>query len=195
MKLVRFVGWSLLAAAAAFAQDAPELKAKTWEAGIFAGSSYGLDSYRAMGGANVGYGVTKVIFPYAEFSYLPGIAREERLSSTVINRFSLPISDFHGGLHLRVPIPGRVVPYAIIGAGMIHIGSGNGTQETTIDNRVFATPLPIPSSTEFAVNFGGGARIYIKERWGIRIEAKAYKPTGRFTDVFGRVAGGLFWQF
>ena len=194
MKTIR--NFTLLAALAAFnvafAQDAPEVKAHTWEVGTFGGSSFGLDSFRVMGGANVGYAVTKVVFPYAEVSYLPGIARRENVGNSTID-YKLPITDFHGGLHLRAPIPGsRFVPYGIIGFGMVRVGGGAGKKTT--DGRPAGDSL-ISSSTEFATNFGAGARIYVTERWGFRIEAKAYKPTGRFTDVFGRVAGGLFWQF
>jgi opacity protein-like surface antigen len=176
---------TILSGAAANAQDAPEVKAKTWEVGTFAGSSFGLDKYRVMGGANVGYAITKHIFPYAEVSYLPGIGRRETGAGSTID-YELPVTDFHGGVHLRFTKPGwRFVPYGIIGVGMIRIGEGSGKRRQA-DGR---------ASTEFASNFGAGARVYITERWGFRVEAKVYKPTGRFTDVFGRVAGGLFWQF
>lgn len=186
----------VLGSTAVWGQDAPEVKAKTWEVGTFLGSSFGLDSYRVMGGANVGYAITKVIFPYAEVSYLPGIARTEQVASDIKVSYKLPITDFHAGLHLRAPIPGsRFVPYGIIGAGMIRVGEGDGDRTQIINGVPDVRRVTYPGSNEFAVNFGGGARFYITERWGIRFEAKAYKPSGRFTDVFGRVAGGLFWQF
>ena len=191
-KTIRFLSIAVLVAGAAAAQDAPEVKANTWEIGTFAGSSFGLDNFRVMAGANAGYAVTKVLFPYAEVSYLPGIARRETFGRTQVN-YELPMTDFHAGLHLRAPIPGkRFVPYGIIGFGLIRIGSGVGKSTT---DGVPGNDISISSSTEFATNFGGGARVYVTERWGFRVEAKAYKPTGRFTDIFGRVAGGLFWQF
>lgn len=186
------VGLFCLALSSASAQDAPEVKAKTWEVGTFAGSSFGLDKFRVMGGANVGYAITKHIFPYAEVSYLPGIGRRETGPGSTID-YELPVTDFHGGVHLRLTKPGwRFVPYGILGVGMIRVGAGTGTRKQA-DGRV--STVSIVSSTEFASNFGAGARVYVTERWGFRVEAKVYKPTGRFTDTFGRVAGGLFWQF
>jgi hypothetical protein len=184
-------GLVIVFATACFAQDAPEVKAKTWEVGTFAGSSFGLDKFRVMGGGNVGYAITKHIFPYAEVSYLPGIGRRDTLPTSTID-YELPVTDFHGGVHLRLTRPGwSFVPYGIVGFGMIHTGGGTGTRKLSDGSTV---PVSISSSTDYATNFGAGARYYITERWGIRVEAKVYKPTGRFTDVFGRVAAGLFWQ-
>jgi hypothetical protein len=169
-------------AAMAQAQDVPTVKEKTVEVGAFGGTSLGLDKYRFMGGANVGYGITKVIFPYAEVSYFPGIERTEG-----ITRYKFSVTDFHGGLHLRAPIAGsRVVPYGIIGVGMLRFGETKRT--------VAGVTSPDDGSTDFAVNGGGGVRIYVTERFGFRFEGKFYKPTGRFSDPFGRIVGGIFFQ-
>lgn len=166
----------------AVAQDVPTVKEKTVEVGVFGGTSIGLDKYRFMGGANVGYGVTKVIFPYAEVSYFPGIQRKDGGT-----QYEVPVTDFHGGLHLRVPIAGkRVVPYGIIGLGMLRFGN---------TKRTFAgVSQSVEGSSDFAVNGGGGVRVYVTERFGFRFEGKIYKPTGRFSDPFGRIVGGIFFQ-
>jgi hypothetical protein len=55
-------------------------------------------------------------------------------------------------------------------------------------------PFPVPARTDFAVNFGGGLRFYLSERFGMRLEAKGYKPTGTYTDMFGKVEVGFFYQ-
>jgi len=175
-----FVGLGV--AAMMVAQDVPTVKEKTVEVGAFGGTSIGLDKYRFMGGGNVGYGITKVIFPYAEVSYFPGIQRKDGSSL-----YEVPVTDFHGGLHLRAPIPGsRVVPYGIIGVGMLRFGD---TKRTFL-----GISQSVAGSTDFAVNGGGGVRIYVTERFGFRFEGKIYKPTGRFPDPFGRIVGGIFFQ-
>ena len=84
-----------------------------------------------MGGGNLSYGVSRYVLPYVEYSYFPGIRREDTISlggnQTARYTFDIPVSDFHGGLHLRVPIGGsRVVPYAVIRAGGLRI---HGTTE------------------------------------------------------------------
>jgi hypothetical protein len=58
------------------------------------------------------------------------------------------------------------------------------------------TPLPlsVPGGSDFALNTGGGISFYLGQRLGFRVEAKAYKPTGDFSDVFGKVEGGFFFQ-
>ena len=66
---------------------------------------------------------------------------------------------------------------------------------TTNSNTPPPPPIRVGASSDFAVNFGGGARYYVSQRWGMRLEGKAYKATGRFDDVFGKLEIGLFYQF
>ena len=42
---------------------------------------------------------------------------------------------------------------------------------------------------------GAGIRYYPKEHLGFRVEFKAYKPTGTYTNPFYRVAAGFFYGF
>jgi hypothetical protein len=51
-----------------------------------------------------------------------------------------------------------------------------------------------PAGTDRAINFGGGIRYYISQRFGMRVEAKGYKPSGEFTETFGKVEAGFFFQ-
>jgi hypothetical protein len=177
---------------AATAQDAPVVRTGNIEVGGFVGASYGIDEFRVMGGGNVAYALTRHIMPYVEYSYFPRLDRTVTDAGTRFN-YSFPLNDFHAGVHLRVPIrESRIVPYGVFGLGGIHAPASRVSvvfpDGTRIDNR------PVPSSTDFAVNFGGGLRYYLNERFGFRVEAKAYKPTGNFTDVFGKVEGGFFFQ-
>jgi hypothetical protein len=177
----------------------PAVRQGSFEVGGFIGSSFGLDHYQVMGGGNVSYGVTKYLLPYVEYSYFPGIERQSSgtfpttgASYTVSQ--AIPFSDFHGGVHIRIPIrESRLVPYAVIGFGGLksYARTGSATfQGVTI-------PLSFPSETDFAVNGGGGLRYYIGQRYGVRFEAKVYKPYGGstgFNDPFGKVEFGFFFQ-
>jgi hypothetical protein len=187
---------------AAFGQSAPHLSSNTFELGGFAGSSYGVDSWRVMGGGNITYGITRHILPYAEFSYFPGINRELEGTFTSTGQpyslvFSVPITDFHGGVHIRLPIrESRVVPYLVFGMGLLR--SSETDYRATFrypDGTSDETSGSVPSSNDFAINTGGGLRYYLNQRLGFRVEAKVYKPTGAFTNPFGKVEGGFFIQF
>jgi hypothetical protein len=142
-----------------------------------------------MGGSNFSYAVHRVVMPYAEYSYFPGIQRELKTPSGTA-RFSVPLSDFHGGVHIRFPLgQSPVVPYAVGGVGGLRYRDTN-IRVTFPDG--FALNDTVKGSTDFAVNFGGGLRFYTKEKVGFRFEAKVYKPTGTYTTPFYKVEGGVF---
>ena len=186
------VAAGLLTLPAAWGQQkdvAIPLKGDT-EIGGFIGSSYGLDSWRVMGGGNFAYAVHRVVMPYVEYSYFPGIQRQLSTPSGKAN-FSVPLSDFHGGVHLRIPLgQSPVVPYAVAGFGAIRY------QDTAVKINFpdgFVLSDTIKGATDFAANFGGGLRFYTREKVGFRFEAKVYKPTGTYTTPFYKVeAGGFF---
>lgn len=179
------------------AQDVPHVTRTDTEIGAFAGASYGIDKFRFMGGANIARAVGhRFVMPYAEFSYFPGIGRREPASGGSQREYEVPLYDFNGGIHLRFPVHERYfVPYGVLGAGVIHSPE---TRVTIIDpgppQQVFPN-LRVAGQTDFAVNVGGGIRFYLASKVGLRIEAKIYRPTGTFTDVFGKVVGGIFYQF
>lgn len=191
-----------LATVSLFGQSAPHLSPHTFEVGGFVGSSYGLDEFRVMGGGNITYGINKYVLPYAEFSYFPGIPREQKGTFPTTGQqfrlqFAVPISDFHGGVHIRLPIrESRVVPYLVAGAGLLHTYKSSVTARFDVPVAGLQTQnLDIPSATDPAVNFGGGLRFYTTQRFGMRVEGKAYKPLGDFKGVFGKMEVGFFFQF
>jgi len=162
------------------------------EVGGFIGGSYGLDSWRVMGGGNVAYALTRYIMPYGEFSYLPGISRQISNSNGNVN-YDVRLIDFHGGVHIRFPLgQSKTVPYAVAGAGIIHSGK---TPITVAFPDGFTVSDTIAASTDFAVNFGAGLRYYATERLGFRVEGKVYKPTGTYTTPFYKIEVGVFFQF
>jgi len=182
-------------------QGVSVVRSGSFEIGGFAGASYGVDDFRAMGGANVTYAINKWILPYAEYSYFPGVARKLQTTIpgtgiTATGTFSLPLSDFHGGVHIRIPIrESPIVPYLVAGVGALHHFEKPVTfTYTGADNLQHTLNSSDPAGTDFAFNVGGGIRYYISQRFGLRVEAKAYKPNSSFTDVFGKVEGGFFFQ-
>ena len=188
----------------AFAQDVPSVKSGNLELGLFGGESYGLDRFRPMGGANIAYGLSRALYPFAEVSYLPGILRTVQVptgTTTSFQQYNVNMTDFHAGLHIRLPRPeSRLVPYAVVGAGMIH-----GSQSTaTLYNvgslgEVVPVPLQVASSVNFALDFGAGLRFFFNERLAMRVEVKGFKPTSAPAPlqpkVFYRFAIGPVFQF
>ncbi|MFN0172950.1 MAG: hypothetical protein ACKV22_41765, partial [Bryobacteraceae bacterium] len=161
------------------------VRAGSFEVGPFLGASYGIDKFRVMGGGNLTYGINKWILPYVEYSYFPGIRRSESVAIPGTNRigtrsYDVPLSDFHGGVHLRLPIrESPVVPYLVFGLGALI--NNSRTVSATLEDAagVFTIPsFQVPGQSDFAVNTGGGFRFYMSQRFGFRVEAKAYKPTG-----------------
>ena len=170
---------------------APPMRPGNIEAGGFIGGSYGIDNWRVMGGGNVSYALTRIFVPYAEVSYFPGIDRQ---LSTPLGKadFSVPITDVHGGVHIRFPIgQSRIVPYAAAGAGVIH--SGNAPVKVIFPDGTTLNDT-VSGSSNFAVNFGGGLRFYTQQGSGMRFEAKVYKPTGVYTAPFYKVEVEFFFR-
>jgi hypothetical protein len=175
------------------------------EVNVFGGLSYGLDSWRGSFGGNYAYAFNKYVMTYGEYSYFPGISRsigETRNSAgNVISTggvVSIPFQDVHGGVHLRLPVfpEKRIVPYLAGGLGWLGAKESGSLQVR--QGNVFV-PFPYEfESRGFAVNGGGGMRFYLSGngRFGIRLEAKVYKPTsGDNTSPFGKISLGIFYQF
>ena len=191
-----------LSGVSAVAQPAPIIRKGVTEVGGFVGASYGIDQTRVMGGGNVVYSLTRTLMPFGEVSYFPGIGRTQSVTGIpgATESFSIPLTDFNFGFHLRIPIPkSRIIPYGVISFGGIHTPQRNVT--ATFPNpaspgQVITTPpFQVSASTDFAVSGGAGLRYYATERLGFRVEFKAYRPTGTYTDAFYRVTGGFFYQF
>ena len=166
------------------------------ELGLFTGAVIppGGGDVKMGGGANYAYAINKYLYPYGEFSVLPG-----GLNSTVEagnSRFTSRgnLADFHGGLHVRLPISDCIVPYGVFAVGGIRSYSGTLDEINNQTNKIISSS-PIESQTQFAVNYGAGIRYYITNKIGVRLEVKAYGPTNKFGGTPVRVMGGVFFQF
>jgi hypothetical protein len=145
------------------------------------------------GGANFAYALSTYIYPYVEFSVLPGALNDSVSAGSSTFRTTGDAIDFHGGLHIRLPFFGpQFVPYGVIAVGGFKPYSVN-LQE--LSGGTVINTSSVSQGTNFAVNYGGGIRYYITNRVGVRLEVKAYGPTSHFGGTPVRVMGGIFFQF
>ena len=172
----------------------PDLRPGNFELGLYGGASYGADNFRPMGGVNLSYSLPKLLLPYAEFSYFPALIRNYS-TPQVKYLISSRIEDFHAGVHVRIlPHESRVVPYGVVGFGVL--ASHTSGTDTVIGCSACAVATYDQSGTDPAVNFGAGLRVYHTSYLGYRVEYKLYRPlSGQFTNFFSKVEGGIFFQF
>src|SRR5262249_54051667 len=137
------------------AQIVSAVRSGSFEVGPFIGASYGIDELRVMGGGNITFALNKWVLPYAEYSYFPGIGRNATGSDAVIGQYklhySIPISDFHGGVHLRIPIrESPIVPYLVFGAGgLTHFDRVVTATYTAANGSVSQQQARIAGGTDF----------------------------------------------
>ena len=207
VKLALLLG---LFATAAAAQSAAVVRQGSYEIGGMVGASYGIDKFRIMGGGNVTFAATRVILPYFEYTYFPGLTRQIETTAggtgrPVVGTFEVPLSDVHGGVHIRIPVAeSKVVPYLVAGVGVIRSPARTVDVEFSTAGGLDNTQIAVPSDTTPAANFGGGVRYYVNQQFGFRVEAKAYTPLQDFGElpggitpqskVFSKFVGGIFIQ-
>lgn len=187
------IGIALFVVQRAGLAQTPDLRPGNFELGLYAGASYGVDSFRPMGGVNLSYSLPKLLLPYVEFSYFPELNRSYSNKTDTFTE-SVKIEDIHAGVHIRIlPHESRYVPYAVVGFGVLH------SQGKVTDNLIGDSSHPTTDNIKAndpAVNFGAGLRIYHKSYLGYRIEFKEYRPvSGQFTKFFSKTEGGIFFQF
>jgi hypothetical protein len=181
-----------------FAQEAPSVRTGNTEIGGFVGASAGLDKYRIMGGGNVSHAVKRWLLPYFEYSYFPGLGRSYNLSSGPIEQvysYTAPAHDIHAGVHFRKRLAeSPFVIYSATGAGLLR-STFDGTGVVKVGNEPATSERLKQSFNGFAINFGGGLRWYTNDRFGFRLEAKAYRPTsGLWDNMFYKTEIGIFYQ-
>src|SRR6476660_6850702 len=78
----------------------PDLRPGNFELGLYGGASYGVDSFRPLGGVNLSSSLPKLLLPYVEFSYFPESVRNYVVTDTRHVLSSSPL-DLHAGVHTR----------------------------------------------------------------------------------------------
>jgi opacity protein-like surface antigen len=100
--------------------------------------------------------------------------------------FDASLIEATAGVQYQVPLrESKVAPFAGVGIGLAR--SRLALQESTFNilNLNF-------SDNHFTFNFGGGARVYLSNHWGLRPELKYAHIPG---ESWVRTSVGLFYQF
>jgi Outer membrane protein beta-barrel domain len=148
------------------------------------GIAAGIGGTHASFGASAGKAVTNRVFALGEFGYVPiggpsGSGTGFQFSS------GGKVLTFMGGAQYQFSEKSSFIPYAGGGLGILHFSAESsatvGGQTTSID----------VSDNKFYVNFGGGARYYVKDRWGFKPELMIFAGD----DSFFRFAVGMFYRF
>lgn len=197
-------GVLMIAGALSASGQSSAIRSGSVEIGPFIGASYGIDKFHVMAGGNITYALkNKWVLPYFEYSYFPGIPHQDALTlpgGTLTHNFTLPYSDIHGGVHVRLPIFGEkpVIPYLVFGLGTLTYPSRTDTFVGTIGTTPINQSTPVSGGSDFTINGGGGIRYYLGQSgtYGFRTEAKFYKIVdGAFSGTtFGKVEVGFFIQ-
>jgi hypothetical protein len=175
---------SLILSASGYAQN---LEKGNVEATGQAGIVTGIGTHASFAGS-VGTALTDRIFVLGELGYVPLGGASVGTSGTgggISIDAGGKVFTFMGGVQYQFKEKNAFVPYAGLGLGLVHYSFSSSQtvsgQTTTID----------ASSSNFYVNFGGGGRYYMKDRWGIKPELMIFAGD----DSFFRFSVGLFYQF
>jgi hypothetical protein len=82
-----------------------------------------------------------------------------------------------------LPRIGRITPYLATGAGLAQYGAPIVSREGLL--------IGTQPRVAFEVNAGGGLKVAVDENWGMRTDARWFKPFGRHASEHWRVAQGV----
>lgn len=140
------------------------------------------------------FSLTKNIWAYGDFEWVPKYERTATAQGIAGGSWSETSSRYYtngfGGLQFTLPTVTRVVPYFLIGGGVVHFSQtahntvsavggvcSDGTGTCTNDVRT-GNPNDDPklsgTFTTGAAHYGGGIRYFVKENWGIRAGAEGF---------------------
>lgn len=161
--------------------DAGEVEA-TAQAGIVAGVGT-----NASFAASLGKAINDRVFVLGEFGWVP-LGGGSGTVSTPGGGFEFAaggkLLSFMGGLQYQFNDYNAFAPYA---------GAALGAVRSTFDSSITGVSNISANerSTDFYVSFSGGARYYVRDRWGFKPEITIFAGT----DSFFRFGVGVFYQF
>jgi len=130
--------------------------------------------------ASAGKAVADKVFVLGEFSYIP-------LGGANVSGGGLEFSSggrvltYMGGAHYQFGARKDFIPYAGGMLGVVHSSFSVEGPNQNLES----------SSNDFYVGLTGGARYYVKDRWGFKPELTLFAGT----DSFWRFAVGMFYRF
>jgi hypothetical protein len=149
------------------------------------------------GGVNVAFALSTYIYPFFEFSVLPGALNQQQTVDSVLYKTTGNLADFHGGVHIRLPISGhpQFVPYLVFAVGGYKpFSASTSIIDTSTNPPTTDQTIPITAAS-FIFNYGGGVRYYVNNHVGVKFEFTAYGPTSHFNGGTPmRVMAGVFFQ-
>ena len=143
---------------------------------------------RASFSGTVGGAINDRVFVLGEFGYIP-LGGSSASGSTPSGPYEFDaggkILSFMAGAQYQFNSTRSFVPYAGAAIGLVH---SSGEFESTVGT---STQNIYTSENDFYVSFGGGARYYVKDRWGFKPELMIFAGD----DTYFRMGVGLFYQF
>ena len=151
------------------------------------GIATGIGTHASFAGT-VGTAVSKSVFVLGEFGWIP-TGGANASGSTPAGSFQFDtggnVFSFMGGVQYQFKQTHSFVPYGGLAFGLVH---SSGSVESTVGG---STQNVYESSDHFYVSFGGGARYYVKDRWGFKPELMVFGGD----DTYFRFGVGMFYQF
>ena len=166
---------------------AQQLEKGKVEATGHVGLALGVGTRAAFAGT-LGGAINERVFVLGEFGYIP-LGGTSASGVTPGGGFSFDaggkILSFMAGAQYQFNSQRSFVPYAGAALGLVH---SSGDFESVVGG---STQNISVTSNNFYVSFGGGARYYVKDRWGFKPEFMIFAGD----DTFFRMGVGLFYQF
>ena len=152
------------------------------------GLAFGIGTRASFAGA-LGAAINERIFVLGEFGWVPLGGASASGSIPGAGAFEIDtggnLFSFMAGAQYQFNPQGSIVPYAGAALGVVH---SSGSFDSNLNGTVQNVSV---SNNNFYVSFGGGARYYVKDRWGFKPEFMIFAGD----DTYFRFGIGMFYQF
>jgi len=140
-------------------------------------------------GGSAGARLTDHMHVFGEFAVVPLATASATMEGVTANG-SEKLYNFGGGVDYSFGSSERAVPYVLVAGGLSH-DSASATA-----NAAGYTVTVGASANAAYYGAGGGMRLYIGKKWGIKPEVRFQRYTGSGSSTIGvDFAVGLFYQF
>jgi hypothetical protein len=153
------------------------------EVAVMSGATLGRLGTHAVVAGSAGASFSKYITGVAEVAVIP-MNNRTLLPTAALAVQGSDLFDFNFALHGGVPIK-RWEPYGIFGMAVLM-----NPYSASLLNAAGAVVLVGERHSKFALEYGGGGRYWVGDRWGIRAE---YRYTSSVQN-FNRLQAGVFYR-
>lgn len=152
-------------------------------------------------GGTVGANAGRFVHLFGEVNYMP----IGSWSSGSYN-YDSKITNFGGGIQIRIPVHDKIEPYGLITFGLAQFRDKYTYTSYNYSGYTYTSQTETDTSIETNGYFGlgGGARIFIGKKWGVKPEVRYQSYFGNLnSDTYNftdrghviTVTGGIFFQF